>query len=449
MPRLFTLLLALSMNAALPAAAQVVLLPLDSRPATSTLPADIAALSGQRVSVPPPELLGDARRGADPAQLSAWLAQQPAGPLLVSLDALAYGGLVQSRTSELSVEDALARLQVVRTWHDAGQPVYAFITLPREPDATHRERNFAVAQRMIEWAREGVFAELHVTWDDARTGSPSPAEGARLRENAPDNVKIYPGADEVLASLAARALAPQPARLAVEFSDLAQAKKVAQYEGVPLTDSVRLHAEAAGWTVVPVEDAPILTPFGGTGTRPQQPNDLYLYVYDGGNPRAAALRISQLLRRGPVALADVRSVNQATFPMWSDLRTLKRPQDLAALASWGTPGNNIGTALAQAKVALGAQDTPGFALRQDALLAREYANDVIFSVKVRPQLREAVPEAELASPEVDQILARLAAPYFPLQFGRVYLLQDASLPWNRSFEWRFDLTPVGEVGSGQ
>lgn len=449
MRRLLTFLLTLFLSCALAASAQVVLLPLDSRPATSELPAHIAALSGERVSVTPPELLGNAQRGADPAQLAAWLEQQPRGPLIVSLDALAYGGLVQSRKSEASVEEALSRLEPVRAWHASGQSVYAFITLPREPDATNRARNFAVAEHMVQWAREGVFAELHVTWDDARTGSPSPAEGARLREGAPENVLVYPGADEVLASLAARAIAPGVARLAVEFSNAAGARRVAQYEGIALSDSVRLHAEAAGWTVVPTQDAPILTPFGGTGTRPTEPNDLYLYVYNGGDTRAAALRISQLLRRGPVAVADVRSVNVGTVPMWTDLSTLKRPQDLASLAAWGTPGNNIGTALAHAKVYVGRTSEGGaaFALRQDALLAREYANDVIFSAKLRPALRAAVPETQLASPEVADILARLAQQYFPLQLGQLYVLQDASLPWNRSFEWRFDLAPAGETGS--
>ncbi|AFZ65970.1 DUF4127 family protein [Deinococcus peraridilitoris] len=440
-------LLSLSLTLATWAGAQVVLLPLDSRPATSTLPSEIAALSGQYVSAPSPDLLGDATRGADPEALTRWLAAQSPGTLIISLDALAYGGLVQSRTSELSVEEVLARLQSVRAWYARGEKVYAFITLPREPDAINRARNYEVARRMIEWAREGVFAELHITWDDAKTGSPAPQEGARLRQDAPASVRVYPGADEVLASLAARALAPEGARLSVEYSNASQAARVAQYEGIALTESVRLHAEAAGWSVVPTVEAPILTPFGGRGTRPGATSDLYLYVYNGGDTRAAALRISQLMRSGPVAVADVRSVNLGNFPMWSDLQTLNRPQDMASLAAWGTPGNNIGTALAHAKIYLSeaARESPDFTVRQDALLARQYANDVIFSAKVRAELRRAIPEANLVGPQVSEILTRLAREYFPVRMGRLYLLQEASLPWNRSFEWRFELVPAGQL----
>lgn len=419
-----------------PAAAQT-LIPLDSRPATSTLPAQIAALSGREVHVTPPELLGNATRGADPAKLTEWLNIQPVtGPLIVSLDALAYGGLVQSRTSPISVDEAMAHLEPVRAWHArTGQPVYAFITLPREPDATDRARNLEVARRMIQWARDGTFAELHVTWDDAKQGSPSPAEGAELAKDAPANVRVYPGADEVLASLAARALAPDPVKLAVEYSDPSKAGARIEYEGIALAESVRLHAEAAGFTAVPTQAAPIRTPFGGTGAQPSEPVAATLYVYNGGAPRAAALRVSQLVRRGPLAVADVQRVNTGNARVWADLYTLKRPQDLASIGAWGTPGNNLGTVLAHAKIVLAGADPN----RQDALLARQYANDVVFSAKLRPLLREKVPEKDLATPQAQAELTNLAKQFFPLSFKNTYELQDASLPWGRSFEWQFDL----------
>lgn len=403
------------------------LLPLDSRPATSTLPARMAGLRGGTPHLPPAELLGDATRGADPAALSAWLAAQPTdGPLVVALDALAYGGLVQSRNSALSAAQALARLQPVRDWQArTGQPVYAFITLPREPDATDRARNLAVVKAMIEWARAGVFRELHVTWDDAVPGSPAPQEGAALAKDAAANVRanvrVYPGADEVLSLLTARALSPEPRTVRVVYSDPVGAQGVVKYEGIPLTRSTENHAAAAGYEVV---DA-------GSG-----PADLTLYVYNGGDPRQAALKISALLRRGPVAVADVAAVNLGNARLWGDLQTLRQSANLRALAAWGTPGNNLGTALAHAKLAEGADP-----VRQDELLAREYANDVIYSAQLRAALRKAVPEAGLNTPEGQAALLRLARTAFPLRVGQSYTLRDASLPWGRSFEWQFELQP--------
>ncbi len=419
-----------------PAAARPVgetLIPLDSRPATSTLPAQMAGLLGGVVHLTPAALLGDAKRGADPAALISWLNDQPKdGPLLVSLDALAYGGLVQSRSSRDSVDTVMARLRAVRDWGAAsGQKVYAFIVLPRQPDAVDRARNLEVARHMIQWASEGVFTELHVTWDDALPGSPSPAEGAELSKIAPPNVLVYPGADEVLGSLVARALAPDTSTLAVEYSQPEKATAVIRYEGIPLTQSVELHALAAGWRAVQTSPEAVLTPFGGQGTRPQEQARLTLYVYNGGDPRGAALRVSQLLRlRGAVAVADVDQINSGNLRAWSDLYTLRRPQDLASLAAWGTPGNNLGTVLAHAKLALSGAG----ASAQDALLAREYANDVVYSSQLRAKLRAVLPDAKIPGSDAQAVLEKLAQPYFPLQFRASYLLESVTLPWNRSFE---------------
>ena len=414
------------------AASAQTLLPLDSRPATRTLPAAIGELGGGRVAVPPAELLGRAAQGAQATALLDWMKAQigPAGagarggPLVVSLDALAYGGLVQSRNSPLNAEQAIANLAALRAWTSwSGQPVYAFITLPREPDATDRARNLAVVREMLRWAGEGVFAELHVAWDDALPGSPAPAEGAALAAEAPANVRVYPGADEVASMLMARALIGNAGRVAFEYSDPVGAERVIRYEGIPLTQSARNHAQATGFQVVEA---------GGP-----TPPDLTVYVYNGGDTRPAALRVSALLRRGPVAVADVASVNLGTLPMWRDLSTLRRPQNLAALAAWGTPGNNLGTALAHAAFFLKGADPA----RQDALLAREYANDVLFSAQLRPALRRAVPEAQMGTPEARAALLDLARPAFPLRLARSYALADASLPWGRSFEWEFRLEP--------
>ncbi|MCD0171325.1 DUF4127 family protein [Deinococcus sp. 23YEL01] len=335
----------------------------------------------------------------------------------------AYGGLVQSRTSPLSAAQALARLEPLRTWTArTGQPVYAFITLPREPDATNRERNLAVTRTLLDWARAGSFAQLHVSWDDALPGSPAPAEGAALAKDAPANVLVYPGADEVLSMLTARALAPQPATVTFEYSDPAAARQVIRYEGIPLTQSAVNHAQASGFTV---QEA-------------GRPADLTVFVFNGGDPRRAAMRVSQLLAAGPVAVADVEKVNLGNSRLWRDLQTLRRTANLKALAAWGTPGNNLGAALAHAKVALAPGTDP---VRQDALLAREYANDVIYSADLRAALRKAIPEAQLTAPGTQDTLLNLARDAFPLRLGGTYTLQDATLPWGRSFEWDFTLTP--------
>ena len=183
-----------------------------------------------------------------------------------------------------------------------------------------------------------------------------------------------------------------------------------------------LHAQATGFTLAAAGESAPLT----------------LYVYNGGDARKAALRISALLRRGKVAVVDVNAVNQGNPALWTDLTTLRRPENLAALAAWGTPGNNLGSALAHAKLDLSGADPA----RQDALLAREYTNDVLYSAQLRPQIRKALPEAELGTPKASQVALALARKAFPIHFAQTYALTDASFPWGRSFEWQFDLKPL-------
>ncbi|ADY25991.1 hypothetical protein Deipr_0835 [Deinococcus proteolyticus MRP] len=427
--RIFPLFLSAALLTA-PAGAQT-LIPLDSRPATSRLPAAIAGLGSGDLKVVPRELLGTAQQGADPARLLEWLRTEGAGrrdePLIVALDALAYGGLVQSRKSTDSAARVRSRLLPLREWQrETGRPIYAFITVPRHPDAVDRERNFEVARLLTRWAAAGVFKELHIAWDDALPGSPAPAEGARLAafaaEVAPGNVRVYPGADEVLALLSARALSPAAKTVQAVYSDPKLAQEVIKYEGIPLTRSVQNHAEAAGFHMA---------------SQGQQP-DLTLYVFNGGDPRRAALAVSALLRRGPVAVADVEKVNLGNTRLWKDLGTLQRDANLTALAAWGTPGNNLGSALAHAKLTLDGVDPA----RQQALLAREYANDLIYSTRLRAALRAAIPEAEMNTPAAQEKLMELAAEYFPLNLGGRYGLDQVNLPWGRSFEWDFDLSPA-------
>ena len=396
------------------------LIPLDSRPATRVLPALIAGLKGTP-SVPAAALLGTAGQGADPAALTNWLAQQPTDkPLIVALDALAYGGLVQSRNSPLTAAEAVTRLQPLRDWQKrSGQPVFAFITLPREPDATNRARNLEVVRQMITWAKDGVFKELHVAWDDALPGSPAPQEGAELAKDAPANVHVYPGADEVLSMLTARAIAPGAKKVKFVYSDPKKATEIMRYEGIPLMQSAENHALGSGFSVAKEGETP----------------DLTLFVFNGGDPRRAAVQISGLQRKGPVAVADVAQVNLGNTRLWKDLSTLRQSANLLSLAAWGTPGNNLGTALAHAKVALDGVNP----IKQDALLAREYANDVIYSAELRAALRKAIPEKDLNTPEAQQKLLSLARELFPPRMGDTYTIADASLPWGRAFEWDFDL----------
>ena len=412
----------------------VALIPLDSRPATATLPLEIAGVARVRVVTPPAALLGDATRAADTPALLDWLEVTPVSAAVVALDALIYGGLVQSRTSTLSTTEALAKLEPLVAWHGRSRvPLHAFITIPRAPDATNRARNLEVITRLLDWAADGTFARLYITWDDALPGSPAPLEGAQVREAAEartlSNVLVYPGADEVASAMIAR-LALEAAQVKttvkLEFSLPEASEQVSRYDGLPLSQSATAQARAVGLEVV------------------QSKADLTLFVFNGGDRRAAALRLSALARRGPVALADVFDVNKAASRLLEDTVTLQRYFGLYAFAAWGTPGNNLGTALAHGAMRL----LGGDSLAHVNLLLREYVNDYLYSTLVRPQVRDVMAD-QLLEGDVARamLLGLLRSAFKPARLERTYCLQilAADFPWARSFEVRLEVsaTPRG------
>lgn len=398
------------------ASAQVALVPLDSRPVSRIYPEKLALLKGKEVRVLPWYRLGRGQTAGDTGAIHDWILQQTdAEALVVSLDSVAYGGLVQSRSLDLSVETALERLKVVQAWKTTtGKPIYASITIPRHPDATHRERNLTVIREMMKWASEGVFKDLRVTWDDAVAGSPAVKEAAALKPLLAPNIMLYPGADEVGSALMASYLSPERKTLKVIYSDPARASEVIKYDGLPLNESVKLHASSVGFDVV------------------EGAADLTLFVFNGSSkdPRFTAIALNQMA--GPLSVVDVNRVNQGTLRLWKDLTTLNRTPQLMSLSGWGTPGNNLGTALSHAKLALSGVDPE----KQQATLAYEYANDVLYSALLRPEIRKHFQENQMGSKEAWEYLQKVL-PELKLFSG--YQVTGAGLPWERSFEWEFEV----------
>ncbi|MBX9685595.1 MAG: DUF4127 family protein [Candidatus Obscuribacterales bacterium] len=97
-----------------------VLIPLDNRPVTYQFPQMICKVAGVPATLPPLELVGSLTAPSRPGGLSEWLSEmiksrQP-DRLLVCLDSLIYGGLINSRRGEESESEILNRLKEISTW---------------------------------------------------------------------------------------------------------------------------------------------------------------------------------------------------------------------------------------------------------------------------------------------------------------------------------------------
>lgn len=385
---------------------QVVYVPLDDRPPSWS------PCRWELVRCPPKDLY-QGRWGARLGELWGWLVGQPGHTLVASLDALVYGGLVQSRSAALSLEEAQGRLGVLRYWQETWGPVLAFGVIPRHPDAKDRARNLALLGSL-----EGRFAYVEVPWDDALPGSPAVGEAARLP------IPTRPGADEAGQVLLLRALAPG-LRVRVLYDRPQAAQEVVRYDGIPLEDSVR--RLLASVRAVEVQNRP----------------DLVLVVYTGSDPRRGVLAVMEGLRQAPVAVADIARVNRGDASFVRYLLDLEIYPWLAAYAAWGTPSNNLGAALAQGGLfapttCQRAGNPAGFCeARRVRALAQAYL-EYLWGEVGRPWVRARFREP-LGEEAAWQVLERLKTEPMPrFSLGR---LEPTGLtfPWGRSFEaeWRY------------
>lgn len=247
---------------------RLALVPLDERPVNADLPIKLGRVANCEVIVPPREMLGTKKELGQFGGLGPWLSQV-AGTvdgLIVSIETLAFGGLIPSRTTHLSFDDAHKNVSVLRQikaqYPDL--PIFAFTLVMRIPAydsddeeptywaqygarihrysqlvdrvARHneaadqealaaleqeipaevltdwrwrRERNHRLNKAVLEQVQEGIVDFVLITQDDSAEYGVSAAEQRALRQRVSElgieeKAVLYPGADEVAMILLAR-----------------------------------------------------------------------------------------------------------------------------------------------------------------------------------------------------------------------------------------------------
>ena len=100
---------------------RIALIPIDNRPVCYQLPKLIASIDEDiELIMPPKNLLGGLTTSSDITGIFDWLRRtENLNSLIIALDTIAYGGLVNSRRCSESYEDILSRvntlLDIIRT----------------------------------------------------------------------------------------------------------------------------------------------------------------------------------------------------------------------------------------------------------------------------------------------------------------------------------------------
>jgi len=396
---------------------RVIYVPLDNRPVNADRPHLLAQMVDYELITPPDSLLGRYRTPGRPEELADWLTAQVDEPhaadcLILSLDMLIYGGLVASRSSQLSLEDAAARLEVLAQLKKQapGMPIYASSVILREaPDSCisglddyhqelqqysqlaaeadrsdaesqgseepgtsvpaailrryHqlRERNHQINLRTIEELTADRIDFLVLPQDDAGQAGLHKVEQARLQDHiselaVDERAMIYPGADEVGMTLFARFvhrhMEKQPA-VKVQWIDPDASERRTAYEDRSISETV-----AAQVAVI-----------GGRLTQQAAEADLILLV----NPpkesdeedresliRKSLTDIEQAASTRGVAICDVATPNGADDELVNALLGSELDLvELLAFSGWNTAANSIGSALAHATLRLIARQDKG------------------------------------------------------------------------------------------
>lgn len=377
---------------------ELVIIPLDDRPANLYFPQMTAASAGVQTLFPPEDLVGTFTTPGDGDALGDWLLEQDdADGYIVSASMLAYGGLIASRTgTAATIEEARARVAVLNHLRERNPdtPIYVYDTIqrlalsalgenaelyytllrewailvdrvenlgqeqyreeleevraqiPNDILADYlqaRERNHEINRLLVEWAADGVVDHLVLAQDDADPYGLHRAEREDLTDlvhelGAEDVVQIFPGADEVDATLVSRFVQERNGtspEVSVEYSGIDGSQWTAPFEDTTYDENIARHLVAAGASLAQNDpDIHLLvnTPSASDG---QRETDLDDFVD----------RIATLQDAGEeVVIVDAVEVNRADHALIERLAERVDLPDLLSYSGWNTAGNALGIA---------------------------------------------------------------------------------------------------------
>lgn len=408
---------------------KVVYVPLDDRAYNVKHVRFLAQMVDYDLAMPPLELLGRFTAPGQPEAIWDWLLAEldsEADAAILSLDMLAYGGLVASRSPQVRTQLALQRLdhladlrrkapempilasnvlmrlsitatsenaslywnllrrysELVGLVEDLGKDAHrreleqVKRSIPTDVLGQYlacRERNHQVNGRGIEEVAAGNLSFLALTQEDAAThGLHRPEQQELLTEVARrglgDRVALYPGADEAGSTLFARFVhqhMQKTPRICVVSSNAGHMKNTATFEDRPFSQTLEANVRVIGGELTSSPDyADLVLAVNAPLRRPRS------YYASPQNQRVRAQRVHQFARRirqldhPGLAVCDAAFANGAEDCFVTSLHDVGlSPLDLLSFCGWNTAGNSAGSALAQGTLRLIAlQDKGAFDL---------------------------------------------------------------------------------------
>ena len=429
--------------------------PIDNRPVCYTLPKQVAEIDQSiELFLPERNWLGDLKKYADIDKIFKWLEDLPKmDALVISLDTLAYGGLIPSRRCPESFEQIKEKIQKLKEilsskdakiyafssimrisnnnineeekeyWSDWGKKIFKYSfdmdkygdTKTDIPQAIlddylkTRKRNFEINKIYLEWQKEGFFDTLVFSKDDCAEYGLNVQEARELEANGGFDKT---GDDEIPLTLLARAIGGE-IKIAPIFLEPECKNLISNYEDVFVEKSVTGQIELAGCKVATPEDA-----------------DILLYVNNFKNKQGEIVMGVDtepfngvwVYPEKPYMIADVRFANGADNAFVKKLFDTGLGENFYGYSAWNTSANTLGSLICGAKL---------------KFLAKKYDNKVFLRLQAVRFLDDWAYQANVRQNKPDQNkLKEQMKPYEDKVFKMLNYKADLSYsyPWNRFFE---------------
>lgn len=428
--------------------------PIDNRPVCYTLPKLIAEIDENiELLLPNREWLGDLTKYANTEKIFDWLKNLPKlDAIVLSLDTVAYGGLISSRRCTDTYEEIKEKIEKLKEiLSEKNAKIYAFSSIMRisnnnineeekdywaqygkkifnysycmdkfgtmckkevpdeilEDYLQTRNRNFEINKIYLEWQKEGFFETLVFSKDDCAEYGFNVQE-AKTLEKLGGFVKT--GADEIPLSLLSRAIQGE-IKIAPIFLEPKYKNLISNYEDVSIEKSVLGQIDLAGCKVTDMDSA-----------------DILLFINNFIDHQGEiVMQVNTEPFKGiwqtpskPYMIADVRFANGADNNLVKQFE--KFDKNFYGYSAWNTSANTLGSLICGAKIKFLAQKYNQDAF--DKLQTTRLLDDWAYQANIRqtkPNLQQLKSEMQ----KYENKVAKLIDKEYNINY---------KFPWNRLFE---------------
>ena len=439
---------------------KICFVPIDNRPVCYNLAKDIGSIDdGIELFLPPRGLLGGLTKVADVDGLLAWLKTCPkSDAIILSLDTIAYGGLIPSRRSMETFEEIKTRVETLKRilqekdakiyafssimrisnnnyneeekeyWKDYGKKIFDYSfsgglnksDIPQEIIDDYlatRKRNFEINKLYLEWQKEGFFETLIFSKDDCAEFGFNVEEAKELEKLGG---KTKTGADEIPLSLLSRAIEKE-VKVFVEYTEPDYKHLISNYEDVSIEKSVLGQLELGGFNIVKTQDDADFVLIVNNFREKQ--GELVMGWETRGKYTGPFYPPTK-----PYCIADVRFANGADNDFVEQLLPQIEMMNFYGYAGWNTSANTLGSLLAGVKVRYNAIKYDEKAFKKLQMI--RFLDDWAYQANVRGKIEKPCDISELMNSYEHELLKIFYHTSLTLPVrGRNY-----SFPWDRKFE---------------